>query len=50
MRKADKSWKTRSETEKQDKYVDTALVVRIKIIFDDHKLSFFSVKTRSEHH
>ena len=27
MRKADKSWKTRSETEKQDKYVDTALVV-----------------------
>ena len=29
MRKADKGWKGKSEADKQDKYVDTALLVRI---------------------
>ena len=29
IRKTDKTWKTKSDLEKQDKYVDTALMVSI---------------------
>lgn len=29
MRKADKGWKGKSEADKQEKYVDTALLVRM---------------------
>ena len=37
IRKADKSWKTRSDSEKQDQYVDTALMVSKKSINNDYR-------------
>ena len=33
IRKTDKTWKTKSDLEKQDKYVDTALMVSRIVLF-----------------
>ena len=51
MRKSDKLWKTRSDNDKQEKYVDTALMVRLcKDVLEKNGIFFITLVFIQRYH